>query len=138
MQDKTKTKKELLDQLDASRQKLANCEIKETQARTTEEALAKSETSYRAIIETIEEGYYEMDRAGNFTFFNDLVCEILGYSRDDLVGMNYRRIVDDYNAKKSYEAFNKVFNTGKATDLFDYEVTRKDGTKRGISSYRSL
>ncbi len=47
---------------------------------------AKSETSYRTIIETIEEGYYEMDRAGNFTFFNDRVCEILGYSRDELGG----------------------------------------------------
>lgn len=138
MQDKTKTKQELLYELDALRQKLANFEIKETQARTTEEALAKSETSYRTIIETIEEGYYEMDKAGNFTFFNDRMCEILACSRDELVGMNYRRVVDDYNAKKSREAFNKVYNTGKATDLFDYEITRKDGTKRNLELSISL
>ncbi len=86
MQNKTKTKKELLDELDALRQKLAMFEIKETQRQTAEEALSKSETSYRTIIETIEEGYYELDRAGNLTFFNDRVCEILGYSRDELDG----------------------------------------------------
>ena len=138
MPDKTKTKKVLLDELATLRQKLANFEIKETQRRTTEDALNKSETRYRTIIETIEEGYYELDRAGNFTFFNDRVCEILGYGRDELVGMNYRRIVDDYNAKKSYEAFNKVYDTGKATDLFDYEITRKDGTKRNLELSISL
>jgi two-component system, cell cycle sensor histidine kinase and response regulator CckA len=138
MQDKTKTKKTLMDELNALRQKLLNFEIRETQCRNTEDALDKSETRYRTIVESIEEGYYELDRAGNFTFFNDRVCEILGYGRDELVGMNYRRIVDDYNAKKSFEAFNKVYTTGKSTDLFDYEITRKDGTKRNLELSISL
>ncbi len=54
------------------------------------------------------------------------------------MGMNYRRFVDDYNAKKSCEAFNKVYSTGKATELFDYEIIRKDGTKKNLELSISL
>jgi PAS domain-containing protein len=123
MKNTSRTKEELLSELDALRQKLADLQINQTRPRTDNEAL-KSETSCRSIIETIKEGYYELDKAGNLTFFNNRVCEILGYPRDELMGMNYRRFVDDYNARKSYEAFNKVYRTGKATDLFDYEIVR--------------
>jgi len=34
----------------------------------TEEALRQSEEKYRNILESIEEGYYEVDLTGNFTF----------------------------------------------------------------------
>ena len=50
--------------------------------------LRQSEEKYRTILESIEDGYFEVDLAGNFTFFNDSICEILGYSRDELIGMN--------------------------------------------------
>ena len=36
-----------------------------------EEMLRQSEEKYRTILENIEDGYYEVDLAGNFTFFND-------------------------------------------------------------------
>jgi len=41
-----------------------------------EEALRESEEKYRTILEKIEDGYYEVDLAGNFTFFNDSMCRI--------------------------------------------------------------
>ncbi len=50
-----------------------------------------SEEKYRSILQSIEEGYYEVDLAGHFTFFNDSMVGILGYSKDELMGMNNRR-----------------------------------------------
>ncbi|MCG6535263.1 MAG: PAS domain S-box protein, partial [Syntrophales bacterium LBB04] len=58
-----------------------------TERKQVEEALWKSEERYRNILESIEEGYYEVDIAGNFTFFNDSLCALLGYSRDELMGL---------------------------------------------------
>jgi len=49
--------------------------------RESEEALRESEEKYRRILENIEEGYYEVDIAGNFTFFNDSLCRLLRYSK---------------------------------------------------------
>jgi PAS domain-containing protein len=51
-----------------------------TVRKQAEEALRESEEKYRTILESIENGYFEVDVHGNFTFFNDSLCEILGYS----------------------------------------------------------
>ncbi|GAG51563.1 unnamed protein product, partial [marine sediment metagenome] len=61
-----------------------------TERRRSEEALRRSEEKYRTILESIEEGYFEVDLAGNLTFFNDSLCVIFGYSRGELMGMNNR------------------------------------------------
>lgn len=94
-----------------------------------ETALQESEAKYHRVIENIEDGYYEVDLAGNFTFFNDAMARIAGYPRRELMGMNNRQIMDEYNAKRVYEVFNKVFVTGTAAKAFDWELIRKDGTK---------
>ncbi|MBI4916259.1 MAG: PAS domain S-box protein [Acidobacteria bacterium] len=101
-------------------------------------ALSKSEEKYRTILENTEEGYYEVDIAGNLTFFNDSLCRLLGYSKDELTGMNDRQFTDAENAKKLYQAFSAVYRTGEPTRGLDWEVRRKDGTKRTIEASVSL
>jgi PAS domain S-box-containing protein len=103
-----------------------------------EEALRESEERYRTILDNIEDGYFEVDIAGNFTFFNDSLCGILGYSRDEMMGMNNRQYTDEENARKLYQAFNKVYRTGEPTKGFDWEIIRKDGAKRYIETSVSL
>ena len=67
-----------------------------------EEELHQSEEKYRTILENIKEGYFEVDLAGNFTFFNDSLCQILGYSKEELMGMNYRQYTDKEYCKKTF------------------------------------
>jgi len=100
-----------------------------TKRRLAEEALRMSEEKYRSILDSIEAGYYEVDLAGNFTFFNQAMCHILGYAEDELLGMNNRSYMDDENAKKVFQTFNRVFTTGKTAKAFDWELIRKDNTR---------
>ncbi|MBT9162429.1 MAG: Sensor protein FixL [Dehalococcoidia bacterium] len=116
---------------------LHSIELEEAR-RQAEEALRESEEKHRTILENIEEGYYEVDIAGNFTFFNDSLCRILGYPADELMGMNNRQYTDEENARKLYQAFNEVHRTGKPIRVFDWEVIRKDGTKRFVEASVSL
>jgi PAS domain S-box-containing protein len=95
-----------------------------------EKRLKESEERYRSILENIEDGYFEVDLKGNFTFFNDSICRMLGYSREELMGMNNRQYTDEENAKKLYQAFNKVYRNGEPAKAFDWEVIRKDGSRR--------
>ncbi|MBN2297263.1 MAG: PAS domain S-box protein [Deltaproteobacteria bacterium] len=90
-------------------------------------ALKESEEKYRTILENLEDGYYEVDLKGNFTFFNDSMCAILGYSPDELMGVNNREFMDRNNAKKVFETFSQVYRSGQSTKAFDWEVIRKDG-----------
>ena len=109
-----------------------------TERKLSEEALRQSEEKYRTILENIADGYYEVDLPGNFTLFNDSVCELLGYSKDELMGMNNRQYTDAENARKLYQAFNEVYRTGEPTKGFGWEIIRKDGTKRYIEASVSL
>ncbi|MDI6754689.1 MAG: PAS domain S-box protein [Thermodesulfobacteriota bacterium] len=104
----------------------------------SEEALRESEERYRNILESIEDGYYEVDIAGNFTFVNDSLCRILGYSKEETIGMNDRRYTDPENAKKLFQTFNKVYRTGQPARVFDWEIIRKDGAKRYVEASVSL
>ena len=112
--------------------------VTKTGRKRAEEALRQSEEKYRTILERIEDSYYEVDLAGNFTLFNDSTCVLYGYSKDELMGMNNRQYTDEENAKKLYQAFNKVYRTGEPTKGFDWEIIRKDGTKRYIEASVSL
>jgi two-component system sensor histidine kinase UhpB len=105
-----------------------------TERKRAEEELRESEERYRTILESIEEGYYEVDIAGNFTFFNNSLCGILGYSEDELMGMNNLQYTDKETAKEVYQAFNKVYTRGRPARGFDWEVIRKDGTKRHVET----
>ena len=109
-----------------------------TERKQTEEALRSSEEKYRTILENIEDGYYEVDIAGNLTFFNDSFCRIYGYPREELMGMNDRQYTNQENAKELFQTFNKVYRTGEPTKGFDWEIIRKDGTKRCIEASVSL
>jgi PAS domain S-box-containing protein len=100
-----------------------------TERKRVEEALKQSEEKYRTILENIEDGYYEVDLTGNLTFFNDSLCRMLGYSKDELISMGNQQYTDQENRKKLFEAFNRVYRTGEPTKEFDWEVIRKDGAK---------
>jgi diguanylate cyclase (GGDEF)-like protein/PAS domain S-box-containing protein len=100
--------------------------------------LRQSEEKYRTILENIEDGYYEVDLDGNFTFFNDSMCLLLGYSKEEMMGMNNRQYTDKENAKKLFQDFNKVYKTGNSTNELAWQIIRKDGTKRFLESSISL
>ena len=99
-----------------------------TERKRAEDALRRSEEKYRTIIEEMVDGYFEVDLAGNYTFVNEAESKSIGYSRDELIGMNNRRYQDEKNAKKSYEAFRRIYKTGEPVKSLEVEIIRKDGT----------
>ena len=104
-----------------------------------EARLRESEARYRIILESIEEGYYEVDRGGSFTFVNPASCRQLGYGLDELIGMNYRQYVaDDANREKIFAAYTDLFRTGETMRGLCWDVRRKDGQRRTIEVSVSL
>jgi two-component system, cell cycle sensor histidine kinase and response regulator CckA len=106
--------------------------LKETQS-----ALRRSEERYRQILETMEEGYYEIDLRGNFTYFNEATCRIHGYPAEELMGMSHKRYLFPDRVGKNQSAFKEIYYTGIPIKISDYEIIRKDGSVRlaELSSY---
>lgn len=95
-----------------------------------EEDLRCSDDKYRIILDNMEEAYFELDLAGNITFFNNSTLTMLGYDRSELLGMNYRSYVSSDTDVELYDIFNGIYKTGNPAEIFGYPVLRKDGTVR--------
>ena len=89
--------------------------------------LRESEKKYQDILESLKEGYYEVDLAGNITFFNTSLCNMYGYLPEELMGMNNRQYMSPETARKVYEKYNEVYRTG-TSKVIEYEAIRKDGS----------
>jgi PAS domain S-box-containing protein len=109
-----------------------------TEQKESQEALLQSEEKYRTIIEQIEDGYYEVDLEGNFTFFNDSFVRILGYPADDIMGVNYAKYAVPGQEQSITETFRRVHATGDPALAIAWEIFRKDGARRHIELSVSL
>jgi PAS domain S-box-containing protein len=90
-------------------------------------ALRESEEKYRHMLDSIDDGYYEVDLAGNFTFFNDSLPKFMGYSPEELMGINDRILMDETNAEEGFQVFNQVYRTGVPARLVEWENITKNG-----------
>ncbi|MBW2674103.1 MAG: PAS domain S-box protein [Deltaproteobacteria bacterium] len=101
-----------------------------TERKRAEETLRFSDERSRTILEAIEDGYFEIDLTGTFTFVNDVICRHMRCPREELIGVNNRQFQDETNAKKTYRFFAEIYTTGKPVKAFEMEVLRKDGTRQ--------
>ncbi len=109
-----------------------------TELKHMETALRKSEEKYRTILESIREGYFEVDLGGNLNFFNDSMCRIAGCTKKELTGVNYQQFTDTNTAQKVHRTFNRVYKTGQPVENFDWQIMGKNGTERHVEASISL
>ncbi|NLA11440.1 MAG: PAS domain S-box protein, partial [Firmicutes bacterium] len=43
------------------------------------------EKEYRSIVNDIQDGYFEVDLTGTYTYANAALCKIYGYSKEELI-----------------------------------------------------
>ncbi len=102
----------------------------------TENALRDSENKYREILDTIEEGYYEVDLKGRLVFVNDSLCYLFGLSEDQLLGKSYKEFFT--NTAEVYQAFNQVYRSGVSRKSADWPVLTKSGKEAIVEFSISL
>ena len=107
-------------------------------SRLADKALHESEEKYRTIVEGLEEGYFEIDLDQNLTFFNDPLCKILGYSRDDLSGKNTRAFTSPATTGKMDEIYARVQKTAEPIRVTDYDAVGKTGDSIALELTASL
>ena len=93
---------------------------------------ALPEERYRDFIENISDGVYETDIHGNFTYFNNALCKVLGYPREAVTGENFAHFMERKNARKAYGIFTKIWVTHEGFSDVVWEILDKDGRSRMI------
>ena len=99
------------------------------QRKRAEEALRQSEQRYRQLVDTMSEGLGVRDEGGLIIYANDSLCEMCGYSQEEVIG---RSVVDflDPDSRKVFDQ-RTVRRTGQIAN-YELVLIRKDGVKRRV------
>lgn len=85
---------------------------------------------YQAFVDNIQEGVYELDIHGNFVYFNDSLCKILGYSRDEIQFQNFAIFMDKGEAWKGVRIFKWIYQSGQGVSDLILRINVKHGSQR--------
>jgi len=99
-----------------------------TERKQLEETMKKSDERCRTILGEIRDNYFEVDLAGNLTFVNSSMCRTLGYSKEELIGMNYRVLVANEDIDSVHRCFSLVYRKGETIEGLSYKFVQKNGT----------
>jgi len=103
-----------------------------SEKRYVQKALQQSQAQYETILESIEEGFYETDLAGNFTFVDESVCQILEYPQRELLGMDNREYTSPQEAVRVYQVFNRAYRTGESAKSKKFEIITRKGDMKNV------
>jgi PAS domain S-box-containing protein len=95
-----------------------------TEHKRAEEALQKSAEEYQYIINTSLDGFSRLDQAGRFIDVNNSYCQMLGYSRGELLNMNIRDVEAIQSEAKTARRMKRIVENGN--DLFEVHLRCKD------------
>ncbi len=98
-----------------------------TEKKLLEEEIKKREEAYRRVMRLSNLGYFEVDVRGSFIYVNEVIPKILGYSREEILGLNNKDYSDPETAKYVYTIFNTVYREEKPHPFFEWKLIRKDG-----------
>jgi diguanylate cyclase (GGDEF)-like protein/PAS domain S-box-containing protein len=100
-----------------------------TRYKTMEKMVRDSEEKYRTMVEEMVDSYHELDLDGYMTFVNEAECRNLGYSKEELIGMNMGQFIDKKYLGEVKGMLAEIFITGTPVYAYELEIIRKDGTK---------
>ncbi len=92
-----------------------------TALRQTENALRESEERSRTILDSMEDGYSEVDLRGTFLVVNDAYCRMFNRSRDEVLGASYKHFFNDEHSGRIRELYHNVYKTGQPVKAFEHE-----------------
>lgn len=97
-----------------------------TDRKRAEQVLNASEYKYRMLIEQASDGIHTYDMQGNFIETNSRLCEMLGYTAEELLRLNVKDLVPPEDLVANPIRFDDL-RTGKIV-LNERRLLRKDGT----------
>ncbi|SMO47838.1 PAS domain S-box protein [Solitalea koreensis] len=100
--------------------------------RRIEEQLLESEYKYRSLIENVGSVFHTTDREGNFTFTSGKATSLVGYTQQELLGMNYKELVDpEWIEKVACNYINQVENMLHET-VVEFPIITKSGERKWV------
>ena len=105
-----------------------------TDRKLAEDAMRESERRMRDLIENVQLISVLVDRAGEITFANEYVRELLGYEEEEVVGKNWFDLtLPEDGRERVKQAFLERIGHGAIAPHEEYEIVTARGERRYVS-----
>jgi PAS domain S-box-containing protein len=139
----SKTKEQLIQELNEVRQKIAALEKREMERKQAgelfpnsdhflrmEEALKESENKYKQVVENATDLIFTTDSWGKFTFANSAALKLVGYSLAEIKEFNYLDLILPGHRQRLSEIYTEQFREKKPSVYVEYPFLSKTGEVR--------
>ena len=109
-----------------------------TERKQATEALLESEERSRSIVENSLDGIMILDDAYRLIYVNDELCRISGYSRDEIIGQDFRKFLDEESKKLVADRYIRRQRGEEVPPRYEFNFVRKDGEKRRVEISSSV
>ena len=103
-----------------------------TERKKTEAALRESEEKFRSIVEHSHEGILMVDDNYKFIYCNDELYRMIGYSRDEIIGQDFRKFLDEESRALVADRYIKRQRGQEVPHRYEFNIVKKDGSKRRV------
>ena len=109
-----------------------------TDRKQAEEALRQSEARYRTLHESLRDAFVQVSMDGQFIEFNDLFCQMVGYTREELSAMTYQGLTPErWHTFEEGIVCDQIIPRGHS-EVYEKEYRRRDGTILPVELRRML
>jgi sigma-B regulation protein RsbU (phosphoserine phosphatase) len=95
-----------------------------------ETRLEATRQSFRSVIDTLQDCYFEADPTGVITNANQPFARRLGLDKNEVVGKHFRHFIHRRSLRSIYVTFQKLYETQQPQRSKEYYFTRKDGSEK--------
>ena len=97
-----------------------------TERKQAEEATRESELKYRSLVERMSEGLVQVDNDDVIQFVNDQFCDMVGYSRNELIGNVASELLPVEDDRNLVKEKNRLRAQG-TSDQYELQLKKKSG-----------
>ena len=133
-----KTKAIILRELQGLRKKKSALESSESAQKRTEKSFNGNERRFRSIVENSYEGIVIVDDNFSLAYVNDEICRIFGYSKEEIIGEDFRKFLDKESKKLIADRYLQRQKGKKAPRRYEVIIVRKDGSTRHVEIRSSV
>ncbi len=94
--------------------------------------IKQSEEKYRIVVENAHDGIGVLGNDYKFKYVNERLAEITGYSQGELIGVDFRNLLDEENKKWVSDLYLRRQRGEEVPSRYEFSLLRKDREKRDI------
>src|SRR5271156_3778328 len=93
--------------------------VRDMNLERAEAKFRQSEERNRAVLDNIEDAYFEVDLRGIYVFANEAYCRLYSRPREQVIGSSYKQFQDPERAGLLRDIYNQIYRTGQPVKSFE-------------------